>query len=110
MKKYSKKVLAASSVITVLANNITIANASELITSNDEFNKSVLLENHQSTGKKIYVKQIHDGVENGSESNPYKSFSTAYEQAKDGDTIVLNGNVTIPVSYTHLTLPTICSV
>ena len=28
MKKYSKKVLAASSVITVLANNITIANAS----------------------------------------------------------------------------------
>ena len=90
MKKYSKKVLAASSVITVLANNITIANASELITSNDEFNKSVLLENHQSTGKKIYVKQIHDGVENGSESNPYKSFSTAYEQAKDGDTIVLN--------------------
>ena len=34
MKKYSKKVLAASSVITVLANNITIANASELITSN----------------------------------------------------------------------------
>ena len=60
MKKYSKKVLAASSVITVLANNITIANASELITSNDEFNKSVLLENHQSTGKKIYVKQINE--------------------------------------------------
>ena len=37
MKKYSKKVLAASSVITVLANNVTIANASELIISNDEF-------------------------------------------------------------------------
>ena len=108
MKKYSKKVLAASSVITVLANNITIANASELITSNDEFNKSVLLENHQSTGKKIYVKQIHDGVENGSESNPYKSFSTAYEQAKDGDTIVLNGNVTILGQGSDGAAPFIC--
>ena len=108
MKKYSKKVLAASSVITVLANNITIANASELITSNDEFNKSVLLENHQSTGKKIYVKQIHDGVENGSESNPYKSFITAYEQAKDGDTIVLNGNVTILGQGSDGAAPFIC--
>ena len=108
MKKYSKKVLAASSVITVLANNITIANASELITSNDEFNKSVLLENHQSTGKKIYVKQIHDGVENGSESNPYKSFSTAYEEAKDGDTIVLNGNVTILGQGSDGAAPFIC--
>ena len=41
---------------------------------------------------------------------PYKLLKQARSLADQGKDIVLEGAQDLPVSYTHLTLPTICSV
>lgn len=107
MNRYSKKVLAASSVIAVLS-NCAIANASERAVFNNENNKNISLNDVKANGRKIYVQQIHLGIENGSERNPYRDFTTAYAVAKDGDTIILKGNVTISGQGSHGGDPFVC--
>lgn len=107
MNRHSKKALVASSVIAVLS-NCTIANASERVMFTYENNKNISLNDVKENGRKIYVQQIHSGIERGTENNPYRDFMTAYAVAKDGDTIILKGNVTISGQGTHGGDPFIC--
>ena len=98
-KKHYKKTVAAVLGVATICLNSGIVTYAENATISDSINNATVADTLYNTpkiqGDLIYVDQIHSGVEDGSEANPYKSFQTAYDKAKDGDTIIIKGSVTI---------------
>lgn len=98
-KKHYKKTVAAVLGVAAVCLNSGIVTYAENADVSDSINNTTVADTLYNTpkaqGDLIYVDQLHSGMEDGSEANPYKRFQTAYDKAKDGDTIILKGSVTI---------------
>ncbi len=104
MKKKYRKTIAAIITAAVVLNNGLVFAAENTIQKTSQKTSVENIDSYGETdvvrplavGNTYYIDPLFSGtMEDGSIQNPYTRFSTAYAQAKDGDTIVLKGVVSI---------------